>query len=279
MKFMVFGLVLVAAVILAALYVLRRADHRADQSQMDHLLTFQPKNPPLYDAAMVADLPDPAQRYFNFAITPGTPLFTAAVIDMKGQFGMGDKDNPGYRDMVAKQILAAPHGFVWKMATSAGQPTLSGSDSQSWTRFWLAHLIPVARFGGTDDHRRSAFGRYVAEAVFWTPAAVLPGPHVRWSQAGPDTARMTMTHDGMAQSVDVTVDDRGQPTLVVLDRWTNANPDKTWQLQPFGGRLSAFEEFGGFHLPTHVEAGNNFGSMAYFPFFVADITSITFPYP
>ena len=145
------------------------------------------------------------------------------------------------------------------------------------TRFWLMGLVPVARVSGMDDHRRSAFGRYVAEAVFWTPAALLPGPGVVWEQVNETTARVTVTHEGIQQSVDVTVDAEGRPVTVVFPRWSDANPEKTFKLQPFGGSLSEFRDFDGFRLPTHVEAGNQFGTDAYFPFFIADITGITFP--
>ncbi len=37
-----------------------------------------------------------------------------------------------------------------------GLMTLSGSDSECWTRFWLMRLLPVARMGGNPDHTRSA---------------------------------------------------------------------------------------------------------------------------
>jgi hypothetical protein len=68
--------------------------------------------------------------------------------------------------MTARQILAMPAGFIWKMRARRGLMVLSGSDSESWTRFWLMGLLPVVRMGGNPDHTRSAFGRYVAEAVF-----------------------------------------------------------------------------------------------------------------
>ncbi|WP_222433792.1 DUF6544 family protein [Pistricoccus aurantiacus] len=69
----------------------------------------------------------------------------------------------------------------------------------------------------------------------------------------------------------------GQPIQVRFERWSNANPEKVYRLQPFGGYLSAFQEFTGFRLPTHVEAGNGFGTDQYFPFFVVDVTDIDFP--
>jgi len=81
----------------------------------------------------------------------------------------------------------------------------------------------------------------------------------------------------LVQSVDVTVAPDGQPTQVCFDRWSNANPEKQHRLQPFGGYLSEFQSFAGYHLPTHVEAGNHFDKEHYFPFFVADVTDVVFP--
>jgi hypothetical protein len=69
----------------------------------------------------------------------------------------------------------------------------------------------------------------------------------------------------------------GRPVQVRLERWSNANPDKGYRWQSFGGTFAVFREFAGFRLPTHIEAGNFFGTEAYFPFFVADVTDIDFP--
>ncbi|OOY03263.1 DUF6544 family protein [Thioclava sp. F28-4] len=267
----------IVAVGLFGLFARRRLDLRADRDEMARLSAFQPTDPPRFSADMVADLPEPARRFFTFAIAEGTPLHTVARLEMQGQFGMGDKSAPGYMPMRATQVLAAPQGFVWAMSGGTGGMRLSGSDSAKWTRFWIAGLAPVARFGGSADHKRSAFGRYVAEAVFWTPAAVLPGSKVTWEPVSANIARMTMRHDGLEQAVDLTVATDGRPEQVSFQRWSNANPQKRHRLQSFGGYLSEFREVEGFWLPTHVEAGNNFETEAYFPFYIADVTDIRFP--
>jgi hypothetical protein len=261
---------------LVALGILAVSDRWADRSERARLTALQPEAPARFDAGMVADLPEPAQRYFAYTIRPGTPLLPVAEIEMRGQFSLGTKEAPNYRPMQARQTLAAPEGFVWAMRTLAGMP-VSGSDSGRWTRFRILGLIPVARLGGDPDHRRSAFGRYVAEAVFWTPAALLPAPHVSWDVVDAQTARVTVTHGTLVQAVDVTVDEAGRPMQVFFQRWSNANPDKVHRLQPFGGHMSDFREVGGYRLPFRVEAGNMFGTDAYFPFFLADVTGIRFP--
>jgi hypothetical protein len=228
---------------------------------------------------MVAGLPAPARAFFEHAIRPGTPLRKVAELEMIGRFGMGAKARPGYMAMTARQVLAGPQGFVWRMAAGRGPLRLSGSDSGFWTRFRIAGLIPVARLGGDADHRRSAFGRGVAEAVFWTPAALLPGPGIDWQPVDDTTARVVVSHGDLVQAVDVTVDARGRAVQVAFARWSNANPDRRWQVQPFGGYLSEHRDIDGFVVPTHVEAGNFFGTPEYFPFFIVDISAIRFPPP
>ena len=278
--YFVFFYTLIALIVLAgsALLAWRQIAHRADRLAMHRLLAAQPAQPGCFDPDMVADLPEPVRRYFLYTIKTGTPLYTVARITMAGRFGMGTRAKVTYLPMAATQILAMPAGFVWKMSARRGLMRISGSDSQSWTRFWLMGLLPVARVGGDRDHARSAFGRCVAEAVFWTPAAVLPGPGVHWQALDKDVARIVVSHGDFSQAVDVTVAPDGRPTQVRFERWTNANPQKRFRLQPFGGCLSAFREFAGFRLPTRVEAGNGFGTDLYFPFFVANVTDIDFPH-
>jgi hypothetical protein len=178
--------------------------------------------------------------------------------------------------MEARQVLAVPEGFVWKMRTRGGLP-LSGSDSGRWTRFWLFGVIPVARLGGDPDHARSAYGRYVGEAAIWSPAALLPGLGVTWEPSGPDSARFRVAHGDLAQAVDLTVDAEGRPVRAVFQRWSDANPKGVHRLQPFGAEMSDFREVEGYRLPFRVEAGNMYGTEEYFAFFEAEVTSIRFP--
>ena len=265
-----------AGVSLVILLSLRLYDWRADQTEWERLAGLQPINPLKYDPKIVADLPEPARRFFNFAISPGTPLLTVAEIDMGGQFSLGTRDNPDYQTMVAQQILASPQGFVWRLNLS-GMVPVSGSDSGNWTRFRIFGLIPVARMGGDSDHARSAYGRYVAESVFWTPAAVLPKPGVAWEGVDSNSARVTVSHGVLSQTVNIRVNANGQPLEVFFLRWSNANPDKEYRVQPFGGTLSDFREVQGYRLPFKVEAGNMFGTDDYFAFYKAEVKEIRFP--
>jgi hypothetical protein len=230
----------------------------------------------VFDPAMVAGLPEPARRYFNFTIAPGTRLSTVAVIEMDGQLGLGTKDNPKYQPMRARQILAPPHGLLWRLNTGM----ITGSDAAlpetSWTRFWLFHLAPLVRISGDPDHHRSAFGRVVSEAAFWAPAALLPSSTVTWEARGDGVARATVTFGAFTQWVDITVGEDGAPLKVVIERWSNANSDGEYRLQPFGGLLSEYRTFDGFRVPTRVDGGNLIDTPDYFPFFRAKVTALEF---
>lgn len=276
----VLAILATATMVLVALGAWRWTDKSAEQAAWASLASHQPSAAAVFDPAMVSELPAPAQRFFRFAIAPGTPLYTVAEISMQGEFSLGNKTEPNYMPMRAEQILATPYGFIWKVR--AGDAVwFTGSDGandgMSWSRFWLFGIVPVARAGNNEDHARAAFGRYVAETVFWTPAALLPDEGVRWEPIDDSTARVTVTHMGLEQAVDVFVDADGRPNKVIFQRWSNANASKVFQLQPFGGYLSDYKNFGGFRLPTRIEAGNFFETDDYFAFFKASVASVRFP--
>ena len=226
---------------------------------------------------MIEGLPEPAQRYFRYTIQPDTPLHRVVAIEMTGELGFGTKEAPKYQPMSAAQILAPPHGFIWRLRAGP----ISGSDGatpeDSWTRFWLYGLLPIVRVSGNADHHRSAFGRVVSEAAFWAPATLLPGKAVKWSSLDATSARATVSHGKFVQAVDITVAADGRPVRVLIQRWSNENAGKAFRAQPFGGDLLEFREFGGYRLPARVEGGNHFGTEEYFPFFKAKVSAIRFP--
>ncbi|WP_018952889.1 DUF6544 family protein [Thioalkalivibrio sulfidiphilus] len=275
-------LVLIAALLLA-MQAWRLADLRASDAAWTQLQAEAPGPVELFDPAMVEGLPEAARRYFLYTIAPGTPLHPVSEIRMVGEIGLGDREAPAYQPMRARQILAPPHGFVWRLESAgSGALRMSGSDAmvgeRSWTRFWLLGTLPVVRAGADANHLRASFGRVVAEAVFWAPATLLPRDGVQWEEGdAPGRARALLTHGSLTQSLEIEVAEDGQPLWVMIPRWSNANPEGKWRVQPFGGTLDGFKDFGGFALPTRVEGGNHFGTGDYFPFFRARVEDVRFP--
>jgi len=270
--------------VLLGLTGLRLWDARSDQKLLHHLKGVTPTTSPRFDTGMLGDLPDPAARFFRFAIKPGTTLTPVVEITMGGTLSLGGKESPKPQSMTAQQILAPPFGFLWQIRLG-GPLRITGSEAyapdQSWSRFRLLNLVPVGRVSHNPDHLRSAFGRMIGEGLFWSPAAFLPAAHagwddINWGAVDENTAVVTVRHNGLEQRASLTVAKSGQPLNVVFDRWSNENADRTYRLQPFGGDLAEFAEFGGYTLPTRVTGGNHYGTKNYNPFYKARVKDIRF---
>ena len=269
------ALILAAAALGAWVNARDRAQARAVWAALE---ATRETAPPTYDPAMIADLPEIAQRYFARAIEPGTALHRTVRLEMAGSFIMNGREMP----MTARQILAPPaRGFVWQAEIGSGLMRFAGSDGyhapeggpvESWTKFWLRGLIPLVRIGGTADHARAAATRVMMESV-WAPASLLPQFGAEWTQTGPDSAEIRFAAATGIEPMQITLDADGALTEVQALRWTDANPERVYRLQPFGGRMLEMGHHGGFLVPTRVELGNMYGTDDYAPFFLATITS------
>jgi hypothetical protein len=232
-----------------------------------------------FDPVMVADQPEIARRYFMHAIAPGTALASTIELEMRGTFLLGDKESHQTYAMSARQILRPPFEFVWIPEMTSGLMTITGSDAlvaeQAWTRFWLMGLVPVANVGTSPDVLRSAAFRAASEGL-WVPSSLLPQNGVAWQQTGPDTARVTVTRAKPAITLQLTLEKDGAVREVTGLRWSDANPEKRFRLQPFGGTMEGEARFGGYTIPARLNVGNHFGTDDYLPFFQAEITSASY---
>lgn len=253
----------------AGLALLAIRDSREAGRVTRQLLDRRDPAPPRFDPAMLDGLPEVARRYLSRAIAPGTPLSRVVELRMEGEFLL----NGSPLAMRATQVLQAPEAFVWQAGFGRGLLRIGGSDglagAESWTRFGLYGLLPVARVGGTADHRRSAATRALMESV-WAPAALLPLFGARWEETGPDSARIWLPGQ---EPMDMSLAPDGTIQSLTALRWSDANPEHRYRLQPFGGRVLESRTIDGFTIPTRVELGNHWGTPDFDGFFCARITS------
>lgn len=261
-----------AAALLGAAAGLRLTDARADARATARLLATAAPPRGTFDPATLATEPEAVRRYLARAIAPGTPLARSVHLEMEGEFLLNGRALP----MRATQVLVPPEGFVWQARIGRGVRGMSGSDAliagQSWTRFRLAGLMPLVRAGGNPDHARSAGTRALMEAV-WCPTALLPGSGASWRQTGPDEIEVGFpTYPDLAP-MRLALHPDGLIREVTALRWSNANPDRKYRLQPFGGRVLESRRFGGLTIPSRLDLGNNWGTPEYDGFFRAEVTS------
>jgi len=78
------------------------------------------------------------------------------------------------------------------------------------------------------------------------------------------------------EPVHLTLDAAGRVLEMTTLRWSDANPDRTDRLQPFGGRMLEHDTHQGFTIPTAMEIGNLYGTPDDVPFFRARMTRVAF---
>lgn len=247
---------------LTTLAVLKTRDDRYVASIWE-MLEQEPVDSRVFTEAMIADLPDPARRYFLHAIQPGTPLATRLRWRYDAQLKPGA--SLPQMPLAAEQILVKERGFVWKARAHLGPLVVTATDhyldGEGRMRIALFGLIPVVNATGS-DLSKSALGRLPIEGMS-LPSAFLPGPNVEIE--GIDASRFTVTIrlHGETTPITLTVDVEGRPTEVTMLRWGNLTEDGYFQHIPYGATVSGERTFGGYTIPTQVTGGWWYGTERY----------------
>ncbi|PMB39309.1 hypothetical protein CEN40_24100 [Fischerella thermalis CCMEE 5205] len=225
---------------------------------------------------MVASLPSPVQRYFLHAIAPGTPLASSVTLEMSGSFRLGE-DKP-WVPMQAKQRISLLKGFVWQATVGRGLSQFVGADyyikGTGRMRFFLWGLVPLVN-AHTHDIARSSLGRLAGEFV-WLPSALLPQQGVIWQAIDERTVQASFVIDDEPVTLTLVVDSDGKVLQLSLPRWGNTTEDGSWKYIPFGVEFQAEQQFGGFTIPSQMNAGWWFGTERYLEFFRATIAKAEF---
>lgn len=82
---------------------------------------------------------------------------------------------------------------------------------QAGHMFWkLLSALTLVNFGGSEIDR-AALSRYLSEAVFF-PTALLPSQSLSWEPESVDSAKATLTHQGVSVSAIFHFNELGQVT-------------------------------------------------------------------
>lgn len=267
-----------AAVVGAAAVTLRaaRARHEREADRIWAELELR-GGAETFDPASVDGLPEPARRYLLHAIAPGTPLARSVRLRMTGEMRM----SPGAETipMRAEQILAPPHGLVWRAEVGTGLQRFSGFDRYARgtgeMRWWLGGIVPIVSAGGPDVSR-SAAGRVAGEGVL-LPSALLPSRGARWEAVDDSTARVHLDVGGERVTMTLTLAPDGRPLRASLLRWKDdAGAGRPGYVRFMVDELADERTFGGYTVPTRFRAGWRLGDPDEFPFFYAVIEDARF---
>jgi hypothetical protein len=232
-----------------------------------------------FSKEMIANQPEPVQRYFLHAIAPGTPLATSAHLTMNGNIRLAP--NQAWMPFHAEERLTT-NGFVWKATAGQGMMQMRGADyylhregrEEGRMRFSLWGLIPVVN-AHNPDVMRSAIGRLAGE-WFWLPSALLPSRGVSWRVMDHNTIQASFKANHEPITLTLVIDDRGRLLKSSLLRWGDQTDDKHYAEIPFGGEYQAEQTFGGYTIPSQMGAGWWIGTDRYFEFIRTTIQHVEF---
>lgn len=198
-----------------------------------------------FDTDAVARLPDAAQRYFRFAIQPGTPLRPVAVVATRSRGGSPIRDS--------HMLLAVPHGMQERSLRAGWLLSrlrhLEGDRASGGA--WLLFVLPLS--GGALPDAGALLTRSLLRAALWTPAALLRDG-VRWTGISLDAARAEMSVGGLTACIEIMVDGDGRLVSAVA-----------------GGavaKVGDFLDIAGYRVPRTVVLGDErieVGGLRYLP--------------
>lgn len=224
----------------------------AEWEQIERLATAGPEAPRFSDEALLGS-PEPVRRYFTAAIAQGTPLVSAARLEMRGHIKIGR-----WLPFHACQILAPRFGTVWR-ATVAGlirgsDRYVDGAAGMDWK---ILGVIPLIHTAGADVARSTA-GRAAGESI-WVPTAVVP-PAAEWTALDDHRIRCVINIGGHPVALEHRIDDQGMVMSSHFDRWGDPDNTGTWQLRPFGVEVTQHQTFGPLAIPSRGRAGWHYGT-------------------
>lgn len=227
-----------------------------------------------FNPSMAADLPEPARRWLTRAITPGTPLHRAVVLEMKGHIRLGR-----WLPFRAVQVQDPPYGYVWAARTGLGPLSIGGYDRYAYSagemRWRLLGRVPLINAAGADVDR-SAAGRVALDALFVPPAWL--DPAITWHTGRDENTAVAEWRVGHhLLRPEITVGPDGRVVAATMARWAKPKGQR-WGEYPCGGTLDDEVDFGGIKIPTRMCVGYFFGTdrWAEGEFLRAQITNATF---
>ena len=231
-----------------------------------------------YDPGELEGLPPPVQRYFRAALRPGAPIVSAAHLQHRGEFNMGET-TAAWKPLRSSQwVVTRRPGFVWDARVSLAPGIRVHVHDASVAGEGLLHasvlgLATVARSSGSGDIATGELMRYLAEAA-WYPTALLPSQGVRWEPVDATHARATLVDHGHAATLTFAFGDDGLVASVRAEARGRTIGDRSVPT-PWEGRWTRYEERDGMRIPVEGEVAWLTGA-GRLPYWRAVLTSVRY---
>ncbi|HZO91088.1 MAG TPA: DUF6544 family protein [Chthonomonadaceae bacterium] len=204
----------------------------------------------IFERGQLVGLPDPARRYLEYAIAPGTRLASAIRLRMQGQIKLRR-----WLPFTAEQVIGWKRGMIWRATVRMHGIPIRGFDrlinGEGEMQWKILGLLPLVSAAGPDI-TRSAAGRVAAETV-WLPS-VLCHEEVTWTAPDSSHAQAHLTVESESVELSFGINGTGQLESVTLKRWGNPEGG-AYHYADFGGFAEREGTFDGYTIPTQLRIG------------------------
>lgn len=222
---------------------------------------------------MLAELPEPAQRYMAFTGVSGKPWISSVFLRQVGRFRQGI-DRPWMPMTAVQTYTVTPPGFLWDARFRiAGLPIL-----RAWDRYKMGEGRMYAKLAGFftvfdlqgEKLTQGTMVRYLSEMI-WFPIAFL-GDNITWNAVDSHSADVTLSDAGKSVTGRIFFDDLGRPTNFKAMRYREV--DGVFSLDAWSTPITQYGERAGLNLPTHGQAVWNLpsGDLIYADLKIIDLT-------
>lgn len=251
----IFGIL---AVLILVLVVVVLINESAFKKEVDAEVTalFEkglPADTAIVTEADLAHLPPPIQRYLRHSGIVGKPRVQFVRLKQRGTIRLGpERDWMPFE--VEQYYSVNPPGFVWHVRANAF-PLLSmvGRDKYAEGKGNM-HITLFSTFTVMDvsgpELDQGAFVRFLSEIV-WFPSAWL-SDYLTWEAIDSSSAKVTMHDGGISASAIVFVNDEGDITNFIADRFMTVGDG--FRMERWSAPMTGYGEFSGFRIPTKGDA-------------------------
>jgi hypothetical protein len=212
-----------------------------------------PQNERLVTAEMLADLPQPVQRYLTYTGVVGKPWVDSVYLKQTGRFRLA-ADRPWMPVAAEEWYTTNPPSLLWKARFKmAGLPLLSARD-----RYEEGHGHMFGKIAGLftvfdvrgEKLDQGTMLRYLNE-IIWFPSAFL-GENITWQSVDQNSADATFTDQGKSVTARLFFDDDGRLTNFVADRYREIGGD--FSLDSWATPITKYGQLAGLNLPLRGQA-------------------------
>ena len=250
---------------------------RFKREVVDLFAMIEDTAPEVVTEADLANLPSPVQRYLRYTGVVGMERIRAVRLRQQGF--MRIKEGGPWLPLKAVQYYTTdPPAFLWRGSVKpmpllwvTARDRYRGGRGNMVIRLLGLFKIADARAPELDQ---GTLLRYLNEGM-WFPTVYLED-YIRWEAIDSVSARATMSFGGVTASAVLHIDELGQLTNFVAERYMEEKGE--YRLETWSTPIDEYAELNGIMIPIsgravwHLESGD-------FPYIQVDITDIEYGVP